>query len=647
MTSVGAYRHAQDPRAKILLASVSEDAPDAPVYLWVHPDHETADLVSDPEALEILRRAELVYAHNAPYECAVSDALAQATFGFGISIDKWRCTAAMARRAGLPHSLDLLTQALGGDVAKDPRGKKLIKLFCQPQEDGRFADPKDHPEEWFQFGEYCKQDTRAEKFAHQKLKPFELTGALLETFLFDLRMNHRGIPVNVPALINAQRIIEDVERTVVARFRALTGLNPSQREAVRTLVGLPNMQADTVGDALANRMAPLTAEHREILGLYQKVSYAATKKIRTMLDCVCSDGRVRGMFMFYGAGTGRWTAGLMQPQNFKRTPKWMRPILDKTYELICRGVPASDLDLIADPHELIAGCIRLFIHEVGVEVLDGDYAAVEARIICWLAGQWDILEMWKQGKDLYRYMASVAYNVPETTIDSDGRDFGKRIELGCGFGLGPEKFQSTCEQYDVKCDQALAERGVKVYRTTHREVVKYWYLLDGNARRAIKNPGQTFGAFTVRKISNIPFLLFRLRSGRSLSYPHPEIRRRPPTLKEREQMAKGHEYQADRFEEVTYWGEISRGVWGRIKLYGGKLAENETQATAADFMAHGAIQAEKRGMEVFMLVHDQGLALRNHGQTPEEYGAALADLPAWATGMPLKVDAKIAPYYRK
>ena len=77
------------------------------------------------------------------------------------------------------------------------------------------------------------------------------------------------------------------------------------------------------------------------------------------------------------------------------------------------------------------------------------------------------------------------------------------------------------------------------------------------------------------------------------------------------------------------------------------LVSNCTQATAADFMAHGAIVAEARGMAPFMLVHDQGLALRNAGQTAQEYEAALGDLPAWAKGFPMKVEAQIAPYYKK
>ncbi len=64
-------------------------------------------------------------------------------------------------------------------------------------------------------------------------------------------------------------------------------------------------------------------------------------------------------------------------------------------------------------------------------------------------------------------------------------------------------------------------------------------------------------------------------------------------------------------------------------------------------MAHGSITAESRGMEPFMLVHDQGLALRTNGQTAKDYEAALGTLPSWANGFPMKVEAKVAQYYKK
>jgi DNA polymerase len=624
LKTVGAYRYAADESFEILMAGVSADDSDR-VYLWVNPKYETPDMLSDPEALDILNQADLIYAHNAPFEIA-------ATWGshWLINLNKWRCTAAMARRAGMPPSLDKCAEALGLTQQKDKKGAALIRKFSIPNKDGTFNNPKDFPDEWLAFGEYCKQDVRTEKAIHKKLKAFELTGEPLETFLFDLRMNHTGIPVNRQALFNAQKIVTDVQNTVTKQFVELTQLQPTQREKVRQLVGLADMTSDTVAGALLDPLLDKSTD--KILSLYQKLSYAAVKKIETMLDCVCPDGRVRGCHTYYGAGTGRWSGRLIQPQNFKKTPKWMKGLTDQIYADVIAGKDADYLDLMyGDPFELLSGIIRHFIHG-DHEMLDGDYNAIEARIICWLAGEKEMLAMWATGRDLYRFMASSVYGISEAAVDSEGRDHGKRIILGCGYGMGPAKFKATCEAYGVECSEELAESSVKAYRQTHPNVVKYWYFLDRSARSAIAEPGTQHGPFIVRSIAGIPYLLGRLPSGRSIAYPHPKIEIQP----------------GDDRDQITYWGQLPVGVaWGRVKIYGGKFAENFSQGVAADIMSNGARVAEKRGMMPFTLIHDQGLALRDKQQSPEEFSAALASLPDWARGLPLKVESKVAPYYRK
>jgi hypothetical protein len=106
--------------------------------------------------------------------------------------------------------------------------------------------------------------------------------------------------VNVPALRHAQQLIEAEQAEVTEEFKALTNLNPTQREAVRLLVGLPDMRAETL--EAAEIADPTKAR---IVELYSRLSYAAAKKVRTMLDCACDDEAIRGGHLYYGAGTGR------------------------------------------------------------------------------------------------------------------------------------------------------------------------------------------------------------------------------------------------------------------------------------------------------------------------------------------------------
>ena len=974
ITDVGSYRWSVDPRFEIFMAAVSRDEPDAPIHLWINPMFRTPDEMGEnDEAERILAEADVIYAHNAQNEVANTwGALEQGKacpFSVMPALEKFRCTAAMARKAGLPHALAQISETLQLTEPKDREGKALIRFFCIPDEEtGRFNEPRDHPEKWNKFCNYCRQDVRAEKEVGRRLKPFELTGAALATFQFDLRMNHRGIPINLPAARHAQTVIDEVQAGVVQEFRQLTGLNPTQGKKFKEWlkhamkVDLSDLQGPTVEAWLTS---PDTAGNvKHVLELYQKVSYAAVKKVQVMLDCVCPDGFIRGMFMYYGAGTGRWcltgdhevltpsgwqrldqwkggdiacwneqetisfqrsralsfayqgtiyhqksqridqlatgdhrcpgwdqtsgeftvrlakdlvsgfcipytgtreksargvnpdelrllvatqadghytsdgalrfhfkrerkilrlrellrrldlksstgkngdgsttisivarhlpmflhlfrdktfgawlldvnaevffeelelwdgyragpnsvqyttvnttnaewiqalahTSGMavsrrikkargnwreahilsiwlspsnrnqlparptkieykglvycaatptgfflvrrngtvwvtgnsaqkLQPHNFKKTPAWMRTkeddITDAVYAAFCDGLPARYIDqLYGDPLEVLSGVIRNFIHLPGVEMFDGDYSGVEARIIAWLSGQEDAVQEWrdydaKRGPSPYIIMAAYLYEKPQDQVTSDDREVGKRVKLGAQYQMGPDKFKEQClKSYQLDLPMDLCVRGIQAFRKKNRKIVAYWYLLDNNAKDAVRYPGTTFGPFTVRRIAGRNFLLGRLPSGRALAFPDPKLEMIPWTPKNSSADTLDDEWspkeaEVQYRENVTYWGEIRPNIWGRVKMYPGKWAENFTQAVATDFMACGSITAEARGMPPFMLVHDQGLALRTGSQTVKDYEDALGALPDWAAGFPMKVEAKITPWYKK
>lgn len=697
ITEVGSHRWSIDKRFELLMAAVSRDG-DPRVYLWINPKFRTPDEMGENEEAErILEEADIVFAHNATNELANTwGALEQ---GKACPVKSWekllpklRDTAAMARKAGLPHALDKLCTTLNVKDSKDRAGKALIQFFCIPDEEtGLFNEPRDHPEKWAQFCDYCRQDVRAETECGQKLKAFELTGAALATFQFDLRMNQRGIPINVAAARNAQKIIDSVQAGVKEEFRALTGLNPTQGKKFKVWlasrdVEMPNLQAPTVEEwleKLAKAAGSEDGERYSIMGeahraleMFQAVSYAAVKKIQTMIDCVCPDGRVRGAHMYYGAGPGRWSGKLLQPQNFKRISPEMRPYTHMFYAAVIRGMTAEMADdLFGSPLDFLSSCIRHFIHHPVHSMLDGDYSGIEARIIAWSAGQEDVLQEWRDadegtGLGPYRYMAAEVYGVSPDKVTKDQREVGKRIILGAGYQMGWKKFKSSClQQYQLDLPKELCQKGIKAFRKKCSKIRDYWWHLNRSAIEAIKTSSSS-GPFTVRRVAGISYLLFQLPSGRSIAYPWPEVNLVqwvPEPDEEFEAAMDAREKAADAIplpegystirvrdtevkwrEEITYWGQLPMSAqWGRVKLYGGKLAENRTQGIAADFMAHGALNAERLGMPPFMLVHDQGLALQDNGQTEEAFSAALADLPSWANGFPMKVEAGVTPYFTK
>lgn len=652
LKAVGAYRYAADPSTEILLCGVALD--DQEPRLWVNPKYETPAFHTDPVALEWLQLMEddltlLVYAHNVPFEIAVTRYRMAVDMGImPPHLDQWRCTMAMARRAALPPSLAKLAIALDLGDQKDPVGAKLIRMFSLPKKDGTFNDPADFPEEWIQFGEYCLQDVRVEREIHRKLKAFELRGDTLETFQLDLVLNERGLPVNVTALQNAQRLIDECNADFSAEFQGVTDLMYTQRDKILEWFkerGYPfdDMQAATVDVALAVTEWAKQPETVRALELKKLLGYAAVTKVTAMLACECGDGLVRGTLLYYGAGTGRWSGRLVQPQNFKR------PTIQDThiaYQMICDGCSRHDLEVMfGNPLEVIASCIRHFIQlPNGQLMLDADYSAVEARIVCWLADQEDALQRFRDGVDSYIDMASVIFNKGALLISKDERWVGKQTVLGCGFGMGPARFFEQCETLaknfniqGVEVDMELSERSVGAFREKYKKVKELWWAADRAARNAILHPGKKFQAgtklwFSVVQSGGIPFLVMKLPSGRNIVYPHPKLE---PSTKRAGEL------------DITFYGQLPmKQTWGRVKTYGAKFIENAAQGTAADIMSNGACVAEKLGFRIVTLIHDQALA-RDNGKSIEDFCAALTTTPLWAHGLPIAAEGGIVPYYLK
>jgi DNA polymerase len=644
----GAYAYAEDPQAEVLMAAVAEG--DGAPALWVEPRY--ADLLGHDNgpALAILEHMAAsdapVYAHNAEFERAVTRYMANTPVAFlRGQPHRWRCTAAMCRRAGLPARLADAAKALNLPQQKDTKGKALIRLFSVLQKDGSRVMPYDRPDKFAEFGEYCLQDVRTEQEVHRALSPWELKGFPLEVFQFDVRLNDRGIPVNVKALERARDLADEKLSTVGREFERLTGLAPSQRDKVNQWfqmngVHADNLQRETVAELLQRHEADESLG-AQALRLYSEVQYAAVKKVHTALATMNADGRCRGTFLYHGAGTGRWSGKNLQPQNFKKAT-----VLGTKFiiGLLEGGIDNAGLEaLYGNSLEALASAIRHFVNAT----LDADYNAIEARILPWMAGQQDSVERFRRYDltgdpkfDPYRAMAAVIFERAAEDIgkDSQERQLGKQVVLGAGYQMGPSKFLDTCHKYGLKfVDARLAERAIDAFRATNPKVKQLWYSTEEAAINALLAPGQWCCAgpklrFQSRQIAGITYLLLQLPSGRCICYPHAKVEHDPKFDK----------------QMVTYWGQLpGKAIWGRIKLYGGKFCENADQGIAADVMGCGAIEAERQGFDVWALVHDQALGTALPGQTPEQFAAALTTMPAWADGLPLKAEAKLCNFYAK
>lgn len=648
---VGAYRYASDPSTEILIAAAAID--NGPPLAWVHPDHESDAVWTDEGVYEVfdawLDPEVEVWAHNASFEHAVSHFRMLKDIGIEPpKLTQWRCSAVMCRKASIPFSLAKSTAYLGCGEQKDPEGDKLIKVFSiLNSRTKKRTTGLDEPEKFAAFVDYCKQDVRSERDVGEWLKPFVMRGFYLDAFHFDLEMNMRGIPVDLKTLSHAQHLIDDYSRHLFERFEEITGLRPSQNVKVKQWFddyGYPGsgMGVDQVEKALETLDDWCEEpEVAEALTIRQEVGFAAVNKVSKMLSVSDNRGLVRGCFFYNGAGTGRWSAKLIQPQNFKKPSEKLRKHTFDAYYALQQGAEADEISILfGNPLEVISSCIRHFMgYTDGRMVLSADYASIEARIVCWLAGQDDAVERFRNDVDSYLFMAEKIWPGQDPFgKESFERFVGKQAVLGCGYQMGGEKFQGTCAGYGQPISRGLADKTVEEFRRTYDKVAKLWGLCEKAARSAIMNPGIEYKAgpklkFRVAKIAGRKFLIMALPSGRKLAYPDPAIEA-------------GGKFGGD---QITFYGQLfQKTTWGRISTYGGKLVENATQATAFDLMANGAVNASREGFNIFALIHDEALAECDPDDPrEEEFTAALTDLPRWAHDVPLVAEAKVLPFYSK
>lgn len=564
---VGAAKYCAHPSFEILMLGYT--TPEGNYKVWV-PDwygsfHNATG--TEEEILQALNSTVIV-AHNAPFEQGCFKAAEKLLGWPAIPPSKFFCTAVLAASLALPRNLEGVATALQLSVNKDPEGKRLIKKFCCPQKPTKKQPntrilPSDQPEEFEKFIAYCLDDVRTEHSVYNALNRYAPHAIEKEYWLADNRINNRGVPIDVDTAKKCLKIIDAYAKAQSSRFKELTGFNPTQTakllEWINQYRPFDNLQSATIDAALSAPDLPEVI--KEPLQIRRSISRSSTKKIKAMLDTAMDDNRVRGALLFHGANTGRWAGRLIQPQNFPRpTLKNIEGIL----ELIrFEGATYQDLELtFGDPLECISSILRsLICAPEGKEFVVADYTGIEPRVLCWLAGQEDVLELYKDPSfDPYIDMAAYVYDIPTGEVTSDQRALGKAIILGCGYGMGFKTFMATCEAWGIPITEALARKAVEGFRSRYDKVKSYWSRI-GNA--ALKLAGEPSGfSYPVGKVEvqrRGAFLFIELPTGRRLSYPFVKVTKRKAPW-------------GDLMDAVTFYGKQEGTVhWGDQSTYGGKL----------------------------------------------------------------------------
>lgn len=656
VTEVGVFRYVEHPSTGIWCMAWAFD--DEPAAIWWPGDPMPKRMAHH------VAKGGLLFAWNAQFESTVWSSLLTGPECEGwpkVDPEQWVCSAALAARAGLPRKLEAAAKALHIAEQKDTEGHQLMLKMTKPRKPRKDEDPAglywhDDPADIERLGVYCGRDVDAERGVLARLPA---VGHPMERklWLLDQTINARGVQIDKNLVEQALIVSTDAVQDINTRLQIATdGAVPKVTNIAKIKDFLGHTGAldkPILRDLLAGEL-PLKT--REILTLRQEGGKSSVAKLRTMLAAMCADHRIRGLLLYYGAFTGRWAGRLVQPQNFPRgsfTWKDAEPEkgllwIEETMDLIRSGdwmyvesmLPETLalMDLMAT---MLRGC---FVPNRGHDFVVADFAAIEARVLAWLAGAEKLLHCYQSGGSAYLDMSEVIYGRRVSkTKDPIEYQVSKNTVLGCGYQMGPDTYREQLwEQTGLRLDPELCKTAVKAYRGLYWEVPSFWkaanrtvqVVVSGGVSSWVEIPGAAGGlAFAM---DDSGWLKMRLPSGRCLWYPEPRMSKRKAP-----------------------WGDVvpcvtTAGVnpvtkqWGRQALYGGLLTENAVQAIARDLMAEAMFRVEAAGYPVVLTVHDEIVTEppEGHGSV-EEFCNLMAATPDWAAGCPVAAEGWRGKRYRK
>jgi DNA polymerase I-like protein with 3'-5' exonuclease and polymerase domains len=540
---------------------------------------------------------------------------------FGIRPRLWLDTLSMARpmhSVSVGGSLAALTAYYGLGV----KGTEVVNALGKRRED--FS-----PDEMARYAEYCINDVEITRKLFDKLKQGFPASELL---VIDqtLRMyTEPVIQLDVPLLqqhlveVNERKaaLISSLDETgasgealtkmlmsndIFAQYLKKLGVEPPVKTSLKTgkqawaFAKTDKGMTDLLDHPDDRVQAVVTAR----LGVKSTIEQTRTEA----LIGVAGRGALPIMLNYYGAHTGRFSGG--DKLNLQNLP--------------ARGNNTIRRALKAPEGHMIIAC---------------DSSQIEARVVAWLAKQEDLLEAFRQNRDVYSEFASEVYGRTITKADKVERFVGKTCILGLGYGMGAEKFRRTLEigqgGMNVIIDLNEAERIVRLYRQKNFRIVGLWsacgHALSGmvQGRSGMLNEQVTYDNTGVTLPNTLKIQYHGLR-----------------------QTANGFDYIADvRSYRKAVTARVTAGTEAEInrtKIYGGKMTENVVQALAALVIREQMAAARKHGILTTFQVHDEIVTVAasdTAAQTQQLLESVMSTPPVWAPTLPVACESGMASNY--
>jgi DNA polymerase len=300
---------------------------------------------------------------------------------------------------------------------------------------------------------------------------------------------------------------------------------------------------------------------------------------------------------YYGAHTGRWAGS--DKVNFQNLPA-----RDKKKKALKNAIIPPD----------------------GHKVINADSSQIEARVLVWLAGQDDVVQWYKEERDVYCEFASTVYDRPITKANKTERAVGKTCILGLGYGTGWAKLQQTLKlAAGVELDERECKRLVSVYRNVNSKVIDLWRECE-EALRDIASWPEGKQPYPIGRHNTLYATPqgIKLPNGLYIKYP-------------------GLTW--DTSEAKSKFVYKSRR--GFISIWGGSVVENVVQALARIIIGEQMLKINEKYRPV-LTVHDAVVNVIPEAEIDDAMKFIIDTMstpPDWATTLPVACEAHFGDSY--
>ena len=555
---------------------------------------------------------DAIVAHNTVFDGAIL------SWVYGIKPKFWFDTLSMARP--FHHStVGGSLKALANHYNLGQKGDEVIQALGKNRKD--FS-----PQELDRYADYCLQDVNLTYELYKKLKvrvpvselmiidqtirmytepSIMLDRKVLEQHLYKVREDKKKLIESLALKgVSEERVKKALmSNQIFAKILETVGVEAPMKISLRT-------GKETYAFAKTDKEFTALLEHPnpkvQALVAARLGTKSTIEETRTENLIKVSDrGSLPILLNYYGAHTGRFSGGdKLNLQNLPRNGAIRKAIT----------VPEG---------KVLVAC---------------DSSQIEARMVAYIAGQDDLVQAFREGRDVYSEFATEVYGKRVTKADKIERFVGKTCILGLGYGMGHVKFRATLALGQggiaVDIDENEARRIVNLYRQKNHKIVSLWHSC-----------GHALTGMIAGSSGNICELLPYNKDGITL----------PNGLKIKyhalRNTSNGFEYIADArtFRKLAQkrilTGEQQKIDWTRI--YGGKVTENVVQALARIVVAE-QMASIGQSYRVAFQVHDEVIIttrendLTNARQLVEKQ---MSTPPSWAKDLPVACESGVGYNY--